>query len=95
MCTTSKSRLLVNMLGNFTVTYDGHEISLGKVSMSKTTELFQIMMLYIKRGIPKVRILHALYGVENSIDKNRSMNNLIYRLKQQLRNQELFRKNIF
>lgn len=85
MCTTSKSRLLVNMLGNFTVTYDGHEISLGKVSMSKTTELFQIMMLYIKRGIPKVRILHALYGVENSIDKNRSMNNLIYRLKQQLK----------
>ena len=72
------------MLGGFSVEYGGKPVSLGKINMSKTMELFQMQMFYIKNGIPKNKILQNLYNWEAVSYKNRSLNNLIYRLKLQL-----------
>lgn len=80
----AENKLIVNMLGGFSVVYDGHPVSLGKVSVSKALELFQMLMLRVKNGIPKNKILQSLYSWESVHDKNRSMNSLLYRLKQQL-----------
>lgn len=81
----AKCRLSVCMLGEFSVLSGDESVSLGKISASKTMELFEMLMLYVKTGVPKSKIMQALYDWENVNDKNRSMNNLIYRLKQQLK----------
>lgn len=77
--------LTIQMLGDFKVFSGNKEISLGKISASKATELFQLLMLYIRNGVPKSKIMQTLYAWEEPNNKNRSMNNLIYRLKQQLK----------
>lgn len=77
--------LRVQMLGEFKIYFGNEEISLGKISVSKTIELFQLLMLHIKDGIPKKEIMETLYKWEAVENENRSMNNLIYRLKQQLK----------
>lgn len=84
MKTEVEKKLVVRMLGQFTITYGGREISLGKTSMSKIMELFQILMINIRNGAPKIKIQQFLYELESVNDRNRSLNNLIYRLKQQM-----------
>lgn len=78
-------RLRIQMLGEFKIFLDEQEVSLGKISMSKATELFQLLMLYIRNGVPKSKALQTLYAWEEPNNKNRSLNNLIYRLKQQMK----------
>lgn len=80
----TEKRLAVHMLGEFSVEYGGKPVSLGKISISKTTELFQMQMFYIQNGVPKNKIEQNLYNWETVGYKNRSLNNLIYRLKLQL-----------
>lgn len=80
----SEKKLAVHMLGGFSVEYGGEPVSLGKISMTKTMELFQIQMFYLRNGVPKNKILQNLYNWEAVSYKNRSLNNLIYRLKLQL-----------
>ena len=53
--------LRVQMLGEFKIYFGNEEISLGKISVSKTIELFQLLMLHIKDGIPKKEIMETLY----------------------------------
>ena len=79
-----KNTLTVNMLGDFSVQYGDKEISLGRFSTSKNVELFQMLMLYLKKGIPKSKLQQAIYDWDEINNKNRSLNNLMYRLKQQM-----------
>lgn len=72
------------MLGDFSVMYGDKEISFGRFSTSKNVELFQMLMLYLKKGIPKSKLMEAIYDWDEIGNKNRSMNNLMYRLKQQM-----------
>ena len=84
MKTEVENKLVVRMLEQFTITYGGRELSLGKTSMSKIMELFQILMINIRNGVPKIKIQQSLYEWESVNNRNRSLNNLIYRLKQQM-----------
>lgn len=84
MKTEVENKLVVRMLNQFTITYGGKELSLGKTSMSKIMELFQILMINIRNGVPKIKIQQSLYEWESVNNRNRSLNNLIYRLKQQM-----------
>jgi len=80
----SEDKLIVKMLGDFSVMYGDKEISFGRFSTSKNVELFQMLMLYLKKGIPKSKIIQAIYDWDEIGNKNRSLNNLMYRLKQLL-----------
>ncbi len=78
-------KLKVQLFGKFKIFCGEQEISLGKTTVSKTTELFQLLMLYIRNGIPKNKVMQSLYAWEETNIRNHSLNNLIYRLKQQLK----------
>lgn len=80
----SEDKLIVKMLGDFSVMHGNKEISFGRFSTSKNVELFQMLMLYLKKGIPKSKLQQAIYDWDEINNKNRSLNNLMYRLKQQM-----------
>ena len=85
MSSKTEQVLKVQMLGEFKIFFGNEEIIIGKIAASKTIELFQLLMLHRKTGIPKKEIMESLYKWETVENENRSMNNLIYRLKQQLK----------
>lgn len=85
MSSKSEQTLKIQMLGEFKIFFGNEEVLLGKIAASKTIELFQLLMLHKKDGMPKKEIMENLYKWETVENENRSMNNLIYRLKQQLK----------
>ena len=81
-----KNVLKVRMLGTFSLEYKGKELVLDRNKASKTTQLFQLLMLHTKDGgISKVAMIEALYGRVEVENKNGSLNNTIFRLRKQLK----------
>ncbi len=79
--------LHVQMLGRFAVHYGKNPIIFNKVVSAKSVRLFQILLLDGKEGIPKNELIDSLYGWNGQTDggnRNRNLNNLLYRLKGQL-----------
>lgn len=55
--------LKIQMLGCFSLEYDGKELVLDRNKVSKTTQLFQLILLHSQDGgISKVALIEALYG---------------------------------
>ena len=81
-----KKILKVCMLGSFSLEYAGKELVLDRNKNSKTTQLFQLLMLHTEDGgISKAAMIEALYGRVEVENKNSSLNNTIFRLRKQLR----------
>lgn len=79
--------LRIQMLGSFTIYYGGEAIALKKIGSSKSIRLFQMLLLSLSGGISKSEIMDNLYGWNEKADaanRNKNLNNLIYRLKGQL-----------
>lgn len=79
--------LRIQMLGGFAVYYGGKALTLKKAGSSKSIRLFQMLLLSLPGGIPKSEIMDNLYGWNEKADmanRNKNLNNLIYRLKGQL-----------
>lgn len=79
--------LQIQMLGGFAMYYGGEAIALNKVGRSKSLRLFQMLLLSLPSGISKSEIMDNLYGWNENSDlanRNKNLNNLIYRLKGQL-----------
>lgn len=80
-----KNILKVRMLGGFTLEYKGKELVLDRNNVSKTTQLFQLLLLHTQDGgISKAALINALYGRSDVENKNGSLNNTIFRLRKQL-----------
>lgn len=80
-----KNILNVRMLGGFTLEYKGKELVLDRNNVSKTTQLFQLLLLHTQDGgISKAALIDALYGRSDVENKNGSLNNTIFRLRKQL-----------
>lgn len=80
-----KNILKVRMLGGFTLEYKGKELVLDRNNVSKTTQLFQLLLLHTQDGgISKAALIDALYGRSDVENKNGSLNNTIFRLRKQL-----------
>lgn len=78
--------LKVYMLGGFTLEYKGKELVFDRNKISKTTQLFQLLMLHSQDGgISKAALIDALYGRAEVENKNGSLNNTIFRLRKQLK----------
>ena len=81
-----KNILKVCMLGTFSLEYEGKELVLDRNKGSKTTQLFQLLMLHTQDGgISKAAMIEALYGRVEVENKNGSLNNTIFRLRKQLK----------
>lgn len=78
--------LKIRMLGGFTLEYKGKELVFDRNKISKTTQLFQLLMLHSQDGgISKAALIDALYGRTEVENKNGSLNNTIFRLRKQLK----------
>lgn len=79
--------LYVQMFGGFSMHYGREAITMNKVGNSKSVRLLQMLLLSLKDGITKNELIENLYGWNEKTDasnRNRNLNNLIYRLKGQL-----------
>ena len=78
-----KNILKVRMLGGFTLEYKGKELVLDRNNVSKTTQLFQLLLLHTQDGeISKAALIDALYGRSDVENKNGSLNNTsVYHMK--------------
>lgn len=79
--------LCIQMLGGFAIYYGGEAVALKKIGSSKSIRLFQMLLLSLPGGISKNEIMDNLYGWNEKADmanRNKNLNNLIYRLKGQL-----------
>lgn len=76
-----KEKLVVKMLGDFSVAYNGRNISPGRNLAAKTMQLFQMLMLNPRQCISKEKIMLDFYKYGDFSNKNNSLNNIIYRLR--------------
>lgn len=79
--------LWVQMLGGFAMHYGDEAVSLNKIGSSKSARLLQMLLLSLPAGLPKNELIDNLYGWNEGADvanRNKNLNNLIYRLKGQL-----------
>ena len=79
--------LRIQMLGGFSVYYGDEALALNKTGSSKSIRLLQMLLLSRQGGIPKGELLDSLYGWNEKTDtanRNKNLNNLLYRLKGQL-----------
>lgn len=79
------NRLIVKMLGGFSLLYAGKELILDRSSVSKTTQLLQMVLLHQEDGIAKTSLIDGLYGREDVENRNGSLNNTLFRLRRQLK----------
>ena len=79
--------LHVQMFGKFVLHYGSTPIALKKVATAKTVRMLQMILLAGAEGISKREMIATLYewtDPNETISRNRNMNNLIYRLRKQL-----------
>lgn len=83
----SEKVLRVQMFGGFSMYYGDDPVALNKIGSAKSIRLLQMLLLSLRGGIPKNELIENLYGWNEDADamnRNRNLNNLIYRLRGQL-----------
>nr|WP_305132480.1 hypothetical protein [uncultured Acetatifactor sp.] len=83
----SEKVLRIQMFGGFAMYYGGNPVTLNKAGSSKSVRLLQMLLLSLHSGIAKNELIDCLYGWNEKGDaanRNKNLNNLIYRLKGQL-----------
>lgn len=76
--------LSIEMLGGFTLTYEGKDVVLGRSTTTKFVQLLQIIWLQGKNGIAKENVVKALYEREKLNNISNSFNNLLYQMRRQM-----------
>lgn len=85
--TVTEKILKVQMLGGFSMYYGREAVTLNKIGSSKSVRLLQMLLLSLQGGISKNELMDNLYGWNERTDganRNKNLNNLIYRLRGQL-----------
>lgn len=83
----SEKVLHIQMLGGFSIYYGEEALTMNKMGSSKSVRLLQMLLLSLPGGISKSELMDNLYGWNEKTDianRNKNLNNLIYRLKGQL-----------
>lgn len=77
----------VQMFGGFSMRYGNETVVMNKAGSSKSLRLLQMLLLSMPEGLSKSEIMDNLYSWNEKTDtanRNKNLNNLIYRLKGQL-----------
>lgn len=77
--------LQVKMLGSFSVIYGEQRLLLGKVTQSRFLQLLIMLWIYREQGVPKETLIQEFYEWEDIENKNNGINNMIYRIRKQLK----------
>lgn len=76
--------LNVRMLGDFSITYEGRQVSFGKNTATKAMKLLQILIYYGEQGIAREKLLNALYVREELADAANNLRVTAHRLKKMI-----------
>lgn len=76
--------LSIEMLGSFTLSYEGKEVVLGRTTTAKFVQLLQLIWLQGEKGITKEQLLQSLYDRDSLHNMNNSFNNLLYQMRRQM-----------
>lgn len=79
--------LRIQMFGGFAIYYGDESIVLNRIGNSKSVRLLQMLLLSPQSGISKSELMDNLYGWDDKTDianRNKNLNNLVYRLRKQL-----------
>lgn len=79
-----KAILNVRMLGDFSITYEGRQVSFGKNTATKAMKLLQILIYYGEQGIAREKLLNALYVREELADAANNLRVTAHRLKKMI-----------
>ncbi len=90
---TDRPILRVTMLGSFELHYDLKPVRLKKRQNSKPVQLLQMLLYNRKTGIPRQRVIEALYGQQAEIDTTNNLNATVSQLRRLLRDSALPREN--
>lgn len=77
-------KMSVQMLGTFSIYYNGEKVVPGRNSTAKFIQLLQVVWLNMDKGVSKQQILEALYGDEELSNPNNSFNNLLFQMRKQM-----------
>lgn len=74
----------VQMLGGFSLSYQGEEMVLGRNTTAKFVQLLQLIWLRGEKGISKKQIVQLLYEGDDLSNPNNSFNNLLFQMRKQM-----------
>lgn len=83
------NKIIVQMLGGFSIMYDGKPVALERSSITKATQLLQYLIYYREKKIPRDALINMLY---NEYDISNPANNLkvnLFRLRKLLASSHL------
>lgn len=85
----NRSVFSVNMLGGLAFFYNGEPFSIKCNNTSKVMQLFLMLLEAGKNGIPKLQIMEALYGRDDTQDTKNAFRILVFRLRRLLEDTSL------
>ena len=80
---TEKHELIVRTLGDFTITWQGHQISGGSRD-SQFARLMGILLHYSETGVERGRLEDMLFEDSSSMDPHHMLRTVIYNAKKKL-----------
>lgn len=78
------SLLYVSMLGGLSIEYNGEKLPFSYTGLSKTAQLFLILVFQGKSGMERELLIEALYGKEDLGNSSNSLRATVFRLKKYL-----------
>lgn len=75
------STLKVQVLGGFSISYEGRPLSFSKGSSTKAIRLLQILLYYSESGISREQLIEYLFGYEDIANAANNLRVTVHRLK--------------
>ena len=75
----------IQMLGGFSLRYNGERVTVGRNSAPRFMQLLQLIWVKGEEGISRDKLMDSLYEDNGLANQNNSFNNLIYQMRKQMR----------
>ena len=85
METKKKTKIYVQMLGEFSITVGDEKLDLGSNSKANFLKLTEIVLLRGMGGVSKRDLIDGIFGHKSLLDENNSLNNLLHQARTQLK----------
>lgn len=82
---TTQNCVKIEMLGGFSVSYEGKTIGLGHNTRANFLRLLQILWLNSENGVSKDQLLNSILGYKDLSDEGNSFYNLLYQARKKLK----------
>ena len=82
---TDENRIVIQMLGQFSISVNDQCLRLGDNNKANFLKLIQVIYLHHETGIAKRELIDHVFGYKELLDENNSLNNLLHQARTQLK----------